>query len=146
MAFTLGKNAKLYRNTATWATPTFDEITNVRDLKQNLTAEEIDVTIRGGGGWDLKAPGNKNGAVEFEMLWDDTDADFTALKDAFFNETSIELLALDGSSATSGKQGLRADMSVLSFERNEPLRGPITVSVKVAPTNSTNTPVWYVVP
>ena len=44
MAVKLGLDAKLFHNTGSYATPTWDEITNVRDLTLNLEAGEADVT------------------------------------------------------------------------------------------------------
>ena len=43
MPVKLGLDAKLFQNTGTYATPTWDEITNVRDLTLNLEAGEADV-------------------------------------------------------------------------------------------------------
>ena len=51
MGIKLGLDAKLYRNTSVYATPTWDEITNIRDLTLNLEAGEADVTTRGNNGW-----------------------------------------------------------------------------------------------
>ena len=51
MAVKLGLDAKLFRNTGTFATPTWNEITNVRDVTLNLEAGEADVTTRGNNGW-----------------------------------------------------------------------------------------------
>ena len=142
----LGVNCKLYRNTATWGSPSWDEVTNVRDLTINLEKGEADVTIRGGNGFRQVVGTLKDGSIEFQMVWDPADADFTAIKDAYFNDTSIELMALDGSSAPAAGvtvQGLRADFSVVNFSRNEGLEDAVTVDVTVKPTYSSNAPTWY---
>src|SRR5690606_3721511 len=106
----LGMEAKLYRNTGTYAAPTWVEMLNVKDLTLNLEASEADVTTRGNAGWRATIAALKDGSIEFEMVWDTGDPDFTAIKDAFFGNTSIEFAVMDGAVASSGSQGLRATM------------------------------------
>ena len=130
----------------TYATPTWDEITNVRDLTLNLEAGEADVTTRGNDGWRATVATLKDGSIEFEMVWDSDDTDFTAIRDAFLNKTAVELAVLDGDVVTTGSQGLRASFMVTSFSRNEPLEEAITVSVTMKPTYSANPPEWMTIP
>ena len=68
MPVKLGLDAKLFQNTGTYATPTWDEITNVRDLTLNLEAGEADVTTRGNAGWRATVATLKDGSIEFEMV------------------------------------------------------------------------------
>lgn len=145
MSVKLGLDAKLFRNTAVYATPTWNEITNIRDLTLNLEAGEADVTTRGNNGWRATVATLKDGSLEFEMVWDSEDSDFTAIRDAFLNKSAIELAVMDGDVATSGSQGLRASFMVTSFSRNEPLEEAITVSVTLKPTYSANPPDWMTV-
>jgi TP901-1 family phage major tail protein len=146
MAVKLGLDAKLYRNTGTYATPVWDEITNVRDVTLNLEAGEADVTTRGNNGWRATVATLKDGSIEFEMVWDSADTDFTAIRDAFLNKTAVEMAVLDGDVLITGSQGLRASFMVTSFSRNEPLEEAITVSVTMKPTYSANPPEWMTVP
>ena len=145
MALVLGLDAKAYRNTATWALPTWDEITNIKDVTINLEAGDADVTTRGGGGFRQSVATLKDGSVDFQMVWDTSDSDFTALKDAFFNNTSIELSFMDGAIGTAGSQGLHADFSVTNFSRSEALEEALMVDVTVKVTKSSNTPEWLTV-
>ena len=140
MAVKLGLDAKLYRNSGTYALPTWNEITNAKDVTLNLEAGEADAGRRGSGGWRETLMALKDGSVEFELVYDNADAEFTALKDAFFNGTTVELAVMDGDIATTGTQGLRATMSVVNFSRNEPLEEALTVSVTVTPAPSANPP------
>lgn len=146
MAVKLGLDAKLFRNTGTYATPTWDEIANVRDVTLNLEAGEADVTTRGNNGWRATVATLKDGSIEFEMVWDSADTDFTAIRDAFLNKTAVEMAVLDGDVLDTGSQGLRASFMVTSFSRNEPLEEAITVSVTMKPTYSANPPEWMTVP
>ena len=144
MAVRLGLDAKLYRNTGTQASPTWDLVGNVRDVTLNLETGEADVTTRGNNGWRATVGTLKDASIEFEMVWDTGDADFTAFKDAFFNGTSIELAVMDGDVAAAGSQGLRAVCRIINFTRSEALEEAITVNVTAKPTYSTSPPSWLV--
>ena len=76
------------------------------------------------------------------MVWDSSDAAFSALKDAWLNSTEIALAAMDGAVDTSGNQGLASNFTVTNFSRSEALEEAITVSVTVKPSSQTE---WYVV-
>src|SRR5262245_49997703 len=146
MAVKLELEAKLYRNTGSVGTPTWNEIINVKDLTLNLEAGEADVTTRGNNGWRATVATLKDGSIEFEMVWDTEDEDFEAIRDTFLNRTSVEFAVLDGGILESGSQGLRATCMVTNFSRNEALEEAITVSVTVKPTYSVNAPTWMEVP
>lgn len=147
MGFGLGKDAKLYRSTGgTFAAPTWAVINNVKDLTLNLEGTEIDVSTRGGGGFKQRVIGLLDGSFEFDMVWDPSDAAFTALQAAFFARTTVLMGVFDKDVTVAGAQGLKADMSVLNFTREEPLEGAIMAKVKLAPGYSANTPVWFTTP
>lgn len=52
----LGLNCKVYRNTGTYAQPTWDEIPNVRNVTLNLERGEADITSRANAGWKVSLP------------------------------------------------------------------------------------------
>jgi hypothetical protein len=82
------------------------------------------------------------------MVWDTADADFTAIRDAFLNNTTIEFAIMDGlisGVGSSGSQGLRALFRIASFSRDEALEEAITVSVTAKPTYSINPPTWMTI-
>lgn len=144
MGHKLGMNAKMYHGVA--GEQATSELANVRDVTLNLEKGEADVTTRGNEGWRATVGTLKSGSVEFEMMWDTGDTGFAAIKDAYFNDTPIALLILDGDVSEAGSEGLDADFSVTNFTRNEPLEEGITVSVTVKPTYSTRAPSWFVAP
>ncbi|GIW85731.1 MAG: hypothetical protein KatS3mg108_0055 [Isosphaeraceae bacterium] len=146
MAVKLGLDAKLYRNTGTFASPAWNEIANVKDVTLNLEAGEADVTTRGNAGWRATVATLKDGSIEFEMVWDTADADFAAIRDTFLNRGAMEFAVMDGPMNVPGSQGLRATCMVTNFSRNESLEEAITVSVTVKPTFSVNPPTWVVAP
>lgn len=155
MSHVLSENAKLYRNTGTHATPTWNEIANVKDLTLNMDKDETDVTTRASGGWKEFVDGLIDGSVDFSMLWDPADADFTALQTAFFAKTPIEFAIMDGiitGAGSTGNQGLKAFMMIKSFTRNENLGEALMVDVTIRPSKNAGgtggahvPPSWYVV-
>jgi hypothetical protein len=142
----LGLDAKLYRNTADYASPVWVELGNAKDVTLNLEKGEADVTTRANQGWRATVGTLKDGSIEFEMVWDTGDPGFSAIKDAYFNDTPIEMAAMDGDIAASGSQGLRASFSVINFTRNEPLEEALNVSVSLKPTYAEHAPEWMEVP
>jgi len=146
----MGYEAKLYRNTGTYAAPVWNEIANVKDLTLGGDAEEVDVTTRKNAGFKATVAGLKDAAVEFEMEWDTEDLDFSAFQDAFFAtaaaDKAIEVAVMDGDIAVTGSEGLRATMAVTNFSRNEALGEALAVSVTLKPTYADHPPEWYVVP
>jgi predicted secreted protein len=146
MAVRLGLDARLYRNTGTFAAPVWNPVQNVKDVTLNLEAGEADVSTRGTGGWRATVATLKDASVEFEMVWDTADDDFAAIRDAFLNRGALEFAVMDGDITLSGSQGLRATCMVTTFSRNEPLEEAVTVSVTIKPTFAANPPLWLVVP
>jgi len=145
--FVLGMNCKLYYCTTlldggsnTPATLSWLEMDNIQDLNQNLETGEADISTRANSGWEATAATLKNGAIEFEALWKPSDTAFEAFKDAWLNATEIAVMALDGSKATSGNQGLASNFSVTNFSRSEPLKEAVKVSVTLKPSSYSE---WY---
>lgn len=139
----LGKNATISRNTGTYGSPTWVEITNVGDLE--LTGDKIaeEVTVRGDGGFVLEAGTLKQVGVAFDMRHDPADDCWTALHASFLSNTSIEILVLNGPSATAGSQGFRMTVECFKFAKKQGLKGAQRDDVELRPTVSANPPAWY---
>jgi len=147
MSYVLSEDAKVYYNTGTYASPTWTEISNVKDVTLNLEKDEIDVTTRASGGFKERADGLIDASIGFQILWNNSDTAFTALQDGFFNKTAVEMLVLDGPQTTTGSEGLRATCMVKSFTRSEPLGGALMADVNLLPVkNSDAAPAWYTAP
>ena len=147
MAFVLAENAKLYYNTGSYATPTWSEICNVKDLTLSLEKDEVDVTTRCSGGFKEYSDGLLDANVTFNMLYDPTDAAFTALQSAFFGKSAVEFAVMDGAlPPASGEtsQGLRATCMVKSFSRSESLGEALMTDVAIRPVaNDDAAPEWH---
>ncbi len=138
MAYKLGLDCKLYYSSS-GVSGAKTLATNVKDVAVSVEATEADLTTRGSGGWEAIVAALLKGSLEFEIVWDTADAFFTALQTAFFAKSIIGMWILDA--ATPSGQGLKADMSVLKFTRNEPLTGGVTVSISLKPAYGT-APAW----
>lgn len=142
MATRLGMDAKLYRNSGSYATPTWEEIGNVKDVTLNLEKGEADVTTRANNGWRATVGTLKDASIEFQMVWDTLDADFDAIRQAFFGNTPIEFAVMDGDMTDPDSEGLRATFDIFNFTRNEALEEAILVDVTIKPTYAPNAPEW----
>jgi predicted secreted protein len=139
MGTKFGFNAQLEYNTSgVGGAGSWEELSNAKDVTLDLETSEADATTRANNGWRATVAGLKDGSVEFEMVWDTGDAGFTAVKDAFFNNSVLGLKVLDGDSG----EGLVADFNIFKFSRNEPLDGLITVSVSAKIAYSETPPTW----
>lgn len=140
----LGIDARLYRNTGTYAAPTWVAINRIKDNTLTLEKGDWDASTRASGGWRETIGTLKDASIEFLMLQapSGTDLDFAAIRDAFLNNTSIEFLVLDGVVNVAGVQGLRATMQVMNFSRNENLEEGIAYDVSIKPTPADNAPAW----
>lgn len=135
MGFTLGLDAKLYYNSATEGSPTWVEITPVRDLTLNMDAATADVTTRASGGWRMQVPTLKEVSLDFQMIWDPSDAGFAVIHDAYIANSTVELLILDGPEDTAGSEGMRGSFGITAVPRNEALEDALMcdVSAVLAP-------------
>jgi hypothetical protein len=146
MGAKLGLDGKLYRNTGTFASPTWDEVKNVRDLTLSLEAGEASMTTRANAGWEAVLASLKKASIEFQMVWDSADTDVTAFRDAFLNRSTIECAVMDGDIAVAGNQGLRATMAVLKFARSEALEEGMLIDITIKPAYAANAPSWHTSP
>jgi len=131
-SWSYGWEGKLYYGTAGAQAST--ELTNAKDVTVNGEGADADVTTKACGGFKLTAMGLIDASIDFDMVWDITDAAFSTLQNAWLNRTPIAFAALlDG-------HGLDADCAVMKFSKNEPVGDVITASVSVKPTRSSRAP------
>jgi len=139
-----GHACKLYRNSATWAAPTWAELDLTRDLTLPMSRAEADVSARDSD-FKLYIASLIDAGVEFQMVYDTENTDFAAVLDAFLNNTTIELAVMDGDISAAGAEGLHADFVVLKCDRSEPLEGGVVADISVKPKRTANAPEWMVV-
>ncbi len=146
MAHLLGLNAKLYRNTGTYGSPTWVLVDNVKDLSINKEKGEADVTTRANNGWEATAATLKSATIEWDMVYDPADADYTAIETAWEDGSAIEFAFMDGLITVAGTKGYRMTCAVFGFSRDEALTEAVMVNVSVKPTYAANGPAPYTVP
>jgi len=127
----LGKDAKLYHGTAGADLASMSELTCVRDVTVTLETGEAESVSRASK-WRKVAPTFNNCTLEFEMAYEPDDSGWQAIKDAWLNQTEIELAALDGDKADSA-QGIKGTFHIMQFSVNQPLEEALTVSVTARP-------------
>lgn len=118
MAIILGKDCVATLGSAT--------LGNIKDVTINLEKGESDATVRATGGWRATIGTLKNASVDFQMNYDDSDAQVTTLESAFMNDTPVQMSFAAGTSTFS------AWFSITNFTRNEGLEDIVTVDVTAA--------------
>lgn len=139
MSEKVGLDCKAYRNTGSYNAPTWSEVTIMRDLTLNLSKGEADVSSRGSR-WKKMKSALKEASFEFEILGDTANAHYTALRNAYLNDTTLDLAFADGDITVGGTEYWRGDVEIFQFNRGEPLEDGAKVSVTAKPTYSTHEP------
>lgn len=112
----LGIKCKLYRNTGSYGTPTWDEVPIVGELTQNSAWDEGEVLNRTSRvAFSVKTLLRLSFTVK--MKADLTDADYTVFANAADADTVVDLMILDGVSTTNGVRGYRFESQI--FSRNQ---------------------------
>lgn len=145
MGVKLGLDGKLYRNTGSYASPTWNEVPRIKDVTLTLEKNLADVSSRASAGWREFAATLKDATVEFMIIVTDIAGDTEdreAFRDAFLNNTNIECAIMDGDITTSGSEGFRATFAVSQFSRGEALEEGMTFNVQIKPTPADNPPEW----
>jgi hypothetical protein len=146
MSVRFGIDGKLYYSTAgIGATPTWVELSGVKNVTLNVQGKEVDVTTRASGGFAAADISLMDAAVEFEMPLDPTDTGYIALETAFFARSLVGMAVMSGGVAAAGSRGLWADCKITQFNREESLEDAMIVKVTAKPTHSANPPQWKVV-
>ena len=139
-----GTDCKLYKNTATWASPTWSEIDIIRDLTLPMTRDKGDVSTRGDT-FKAYVAGLIDAPITATAVWDPSDTGFAALLDAFIAKSTVELAILDGASNAAGSEGLHADFYVTKCERAETMDGGVLANLEFAIAKTSNAATWMTV-
>lgn len=107
----VGIKCKVYRNTGTYGSPTWTEITLIRDATMSCPWDLVDASSRAHR-VKLFAKTLEDITVNVVLRADDADAAAIALYAAAHEDTALDLLVLDGPIATEGSSGLRAHFIV----------------------------------
>src|SRR5664280_1975436 len=143
MSAKMGIDGKLYFCAAgIGGTPSWTELTNVRNVTLNNTKAEADATTRNNNGWKAVVATLKEASIEWEMVWDPADTGLVAIYGSYMANTVLGIACVDGAMTGEGAapNGFKADCMVSSISREENLEGVMTLKVTVKPTYSANAP------
>lgn len=146
-----GDLCRCYRNTGTYASPTWAELKQIKDLAWPLSMGESDVSAR----WS-KFRFSEPTLIGIELTFgyqytNAADTDFAALLAAALGRTALELAIADGDITVPGVAYLRAGFKLFGFDNQEPLEGTklADLTLKPCPFFSAGTliePTYVVVP
>lgn len=149
-----GTDCKCFRNSASWATPTFVEVDNLRDV--NISDEWLTAEFKTRGNRIVRHKRTlRNRGVTLQMEHDPAtaanDANFEVFTDAMYDASGdtddgvIELLFLNGDSTTTGNQGVRGEWLVTKMDEGQPLEDAQLwdIEVKPAVVDGGNAVQWY---
>jgi len=140
-----GIDAKAYVNTGSWGTPTWVELTTARDVVLDLSVDEDEITDRGS---DFKKflPTLVAAEVTLDVAWDKTDTVLEDIRDAWAARGVVEMAFMDEAIATSGAQGLHAEMSVFGKRKRENRGEAQVLELTLKPGDGDNDPEWLTTP
>ena len=147
----VGKDCKLYLNSATYASPVWKEVQNAINVSANLGKGEADVSARFSG-WKLTKSSLKELEISFTYRHKrGADAIFDTLLDAYLNDTPLDFAVLDAEVTVSGAQGPRAFCELLSMNLSQELENAAEYEFTVKPTYHEESgtliePEWFEVP
>lgn len=127
-------------NTGSHSTPTWAVI-NCRDVKRGLKLGEADVSNRGSVE-QLAEPTLLGREFQLDLIPDETDTVYTALRSAALARTPIELafangpIGTSGSSASGGTAGVvysRHTLKIFGWDENQPLADAVVTTATLKP-------------
>lgn len=137
MAVLKGIDCKVYRNSATYASPTWSLVNPVIEVTVNLENSAFDASNRVNN-YRLQLPALTDISVDIRMHKDKADTDFEALEDAAQGRTTIDLLILDGVNTLDASDGWRIQGFFTSWNESQPLEDAVTVDATFVPAATAN--------
>jgi hypothetical protein len=132
-----GSKQKLYMNPAgTYASPTWVLMAKVGDVDITMGKATSDVDTRETPNTKTVA-GNKKLGITFNYFRVDshTDAVFNALAASYFDDTVLDMAAMEIAIATAGAKGIRGPFVVTKFDRKEAVNEATRYEVELAETD-----------
>lgn len=152
----IGKDCTLaYDEISAWGTPSWNDVIQAQDVSMpGITKTAVDLPSRASQGWNLKGSGMKTLNLQFTYLYlPGTDAIFSALRTAFFSDTTLMFAVLDGPSdglADRAVQGIRFAGQVFGMSKNQALEEGVTYDFDIeasyyVDSGTLRLPEWYTI-
>ncbi len=133
----MGADCKLYRNSASYSTPTWREQDLISGVNVPSSYGEANVTVRASKRKRYH-PTLEETAIEIETLLIEDDTDFLALRDAYINKTALDLLITSGVRTETGHLYVRDTYKVFQMNEGEPLEDKTVINWVLKPAFSAN--------
>lgn len=133
MSARIGQAHKLFRNTGTAASPTWNEIAGVSDVELSATADASESSTRASRVRQY-VQGMLDFSITATMVLTLSDDDYAVLRSAFTDGSALDIAVSEGPVATTGTRYWRSGVVVTSFSQSEPLNSTVTISVEFRPT------------
>lgn len=128
----LGRDARLYYNSGTVASPTWVEIKEARDLTINLACDKVAVEDRSTI-YKLFESGGLDFSISGSLTYRNGNANCAVLRDMMFARSAHQFAITTGPIATAGTQGLKAGMKCFSNNLGLALNDGQKVDFELAP-------------
>ncbi|MCJ7543371.1 MAG: hypothetical protein MUP47_02205 [Phycisphaerae bacterium] len=125
MTWPRGKDCKLYYGAASAEIGAMTVLGKAQEVTVNLEKEEADNTAREDV-FRSRRGTFKTLTIDFKMRQEPEDPGVAAIRNAYLNETTLELAALTGLSSDENAEGPKGTFDILKMTRNEPLEGGVT--------------------
>lgn len=135
----LGVNAKAYRNTGSYGSPTWSEMTLISDLSVNPAWDEGSADARESRIKQVRKT-MMGLEVSGKMKKRISDSNYQALMDALVSDTVLDVLILDASKETVGARGWRFDAQVFSANEDQAMGNVLYEEFVMKPSLDTNAP------
>ena len=135
-----GADSKLYRNSAVYAGPVWNETKNVNEsLDCDVQWTKANATRRGTK-IIMQEPTLAGITLSWKMLEDLGDANFLAFRAANYAKTVVDLLICSGVYTVAGETYLRCEYKITGFKKGETVDGINTYEITAEPCYSNNDP------
>lgn len=147
----VGRACKLYRNTVyangapDEATPTWSEVSIIKDARYSITGQTADVTVRRHGTVKREETVLNEVSVDFDIRVPRdklSSPDYVAFRDAQMNHTPIELALCNQDITLDGTEVFRVVCDITSFSEEQPLGDAVKISITAKATDSVNVPAF----
>ncbi len=140
----VGLNCHTYRNTATFGSPVWVDMTGIKDTSLTITVDKAEATARVSG-YKRYAAALISAPFTFNLLADCSFAEYDVLRAAVIARTISDFAFANFPIASSGTEYWHADYLLFSWKRGEPLEECATIDVEGDLAYSANAPVWTTV-
>jgi hypothetical protein len=137
VATPIGLNAKAYRNTGNYNTPTWSEITLISDLTVNPTWEEADASAR-----ESRVKQTVKTMINVEITGrlkkKPGDTNYEAIMNAALSDDALDMLVLDDTNTTNNARGWRMDAQIFSVSEDQSMSNYMYEDIRILPSITTN--------